>query len=59
MGTYTNSVDPDKAPQNAASHQGLRCKLLLMITYKKGAFILFVLTGDKSSKGAYEEVIPT
>ena len=22
---YTNSVDPDETPQNAASHQGLRC----------------------------------
>ena len=23
--TYTNSVDPDETPQNAASHQGLLC----------------------------------
>ena len=24
-GTYANSVDPDETPQNAASHQVLRC----------------------------------
>ena len=24
MGAFTDSVDPDETPQNAASHQGLR-----------------------------------
>ena len=37
--TLTNSVDPDETPQNAASHQGMRClskikPLLVMVDYK-------------------------
>ena len=27
MGTFTNSVDPDEMPHNAAFHQGLHCLL--------------------------------
>ena len=35
-GTFTNSEDPDETPQNAASHQGLRCLPLVFVLIKRG-----------------------
>ena len=59
-GTYANSVDPDETPQDAASHQCLRC-LTSKHSFCKGRLFVYdqALLGDNSSKGVYKEVIST